>query len=444
MQVAVFGSGYVGLVTGTCLADVGNHVTLVDIDIAKVQRLSAGECSIFEPGLAEMMQANLQAARLRFTTDAHAAIARADVLFIAVGTPPRPDGSANLSAVQAVARTVAQHADRPKILAIKSTVPVGTGRMVEAIVREHATVPIEVISNPEFLKEGSAVEDFVRPDRVVVGTSSEQAAGVFRELYAPFVRNNHPILVMSREASEMTKYAANCLLACRISFINEIANLCERAGVDIDEVRQGIGTDGRIGFSFLYPGVGYGGSCFPKDVQALAAVGEALGFDAALLRTTHEVNERQRLRICERITEHFSANLAGRTIAIWGAAFKPKTDDIREAPAMLTAEKLIAQGAAVRLHDPKALANVERDYAADIAAGRLLCLKDQYEALQGADVLAVMTEWNDYRSPDFDRIRKALQQPVIFDGRNVFTPAQMQRLGFTYYSIGRPPLLPAS
>lgn len=441
MRIAVFGSGYVGLVTGTCLSDAGNHVDMVDIDPQRVSRLNAGHCPIYEPGLEEMMQTNQKAGRLSYSTDAASAVKRAEVIFIAVGTPPRADGSADLSAVESVALTVARHANGPKIVAVKSTVPVGTGRRLAGLIMQNTQYPITVVSNPEFLKEGTAVDDFVRPDRVVVGTDSPEAAEVLRELYNPFVRNNNPVLIMSREASEMTKYAANCLLACRISFINEIANLCEAVGVNVDEVRQGIGTDARIGFSFLYPGAGYGGSCFPKDVQALAHVAHAAGADGQLLTTIHEVNLRQQRRMGEKVLGRYGENLAGKTFALWGGAFKPKTDDIREAPVLVLLDALFAAGASVKLHDPKAMPNLARQYEKEVTNGRLRLCEDAYDALTDAEALIIMTEWAEFRSPDFAEIKQRLRQPVIFDGRNVYTPKQMKRNGFTYYSIGRPALV---
>lgn len=452
MKITIVGSGYVGLVTGVCLADAGNHVVGLDVDTAKVRRLNRGECTIFEPGLVSLLQDNLKAGRVRFTTDLPKAVRHAEIIFIAIGTPPRADGSADLSMIEAAVERIARCVNKKTILVMKSTVPVGTGARIEKLVAPLARRPIVVVSNPEFLKEGSAVDDFLRPDRVVIGSEDAEAAEVLRELYQPFVRNQHPILVVRRAAAEMIKYAANCYLSTRISFINQIANLCEALGIDVDQVRSGMGRDARIGLHFLYPGIGYGGSCFPKDVQALHHVAQAAGVEADLLDAVHQVNERQKGLLLERVRRHFREELAGRTFAVWGVAFKPNTDDIREAPALTLIRGLLEAGAQVRAHDPKALPNLReevRQWKFERRKGKppprrgaparnITYWTDAYRALVGADALIVCTEWNEFRSPDFDRLRAALTQPLIFDGRNVYTLQQMRRRGFTYYSIGRP------
>lgn len=436
MKITIVGTGYVGLVTGVCLAEHGNHVVGLDIDANKVERLSRGECTIFEPGLAELLQSNLASGRFRLTTDVAEAARHGEIIFLAIGTPPREDGSADLSAIDAAARDIARNVNKKTILVMKSTVPVGTCQRIEGLVAPLARHPLIVVSNPEFLKEGSAVDDFLRPDRVVIGTDDPEAAAVMRELYAPFVRNQNPVLVVRRAAAEMIKYAANCYLAARISFINQIANLCAPLGVEVDEVRVGMAYDKRIGFHFLYPGIGYGGSCFPKDVQALCHVAKTAGAEHDLLASVHAVNERQKRVLFDWIQRHFKSALAGRTIAMWGVAFKPRTDDIREAPAITILNSLLAAGAKVRVHDPKALGHLRREFG-----DRLEYHADAYQALHGADALVICTEWNEFRSPDFGRIKESLRQPLIFDGRNLFTPEQMRRRGFQYYSIGRPPVL---
>ncbi|MBW7904135.1 MAG: UDP-glucose/GDP-mannose dehydrogenase family protein [Phycisphaerae bacterium] len=450
MQVCVIGSGYVGLVTAGCLADSGNHVTAVDVDAAKVAALGRGECPIFERGLEELLRANLAAGRLRFTTDFASAAADAKVLFIAVGTPGLPDGSADLKIVEQVAQQIAAALRGPAVVVTKSTVPVGTGARIEAVIRERCAHRVSVVSNPEFLKEGTAVDDFVRPDRVIIGCEDAEAGDTVAELYKPFVRNNKPILRMSRAAAELTKYAANAYLAARISFINEIAELCEQVGVDVDEVRRGIGLDARIGQHFLYPGLGYGGSCFPKDVRALASTAEQVGAANGILHAVDLRNRRQ----CERVfgwvlsrlgdaTAGSGSPLSGRRIAVWGLAFKPNTDDVREAPALAVIERLAEAGATVAAHDPRALDNARRALEARRRiAGRVTFCRDAYTALDGADGLLTATEWMEYRSPDFDDVRRRLRQPLIFDGRNLYDPAMMGRYGFEYYSIGRPRVAP--
>jgi len=437
MRVCVVGSGYVGLVTGACLADSGNFVVCADKDADKVERLSRGECPIFEPGLAELVQTNLAAGRLRFTTDTAAAVAQSRVIFIAVGTPPKADGSADLSAIEQVAETIGRHLVGYTVIAIKSTVPVGTGRRIESLLRGLTGEPFAVASNPEFLKEGNAVDDFLRPDRVVIGTDDPEARAILSELHKPFVRNNRPILLMSREAAEMTKYAANAYLATRISFINEIAELCERLGVDVDEVRRGIGSDDRIGHHFLYPGVGYGGSCFPKDVQALAETARQVGARAEICESVHRRNVEQRMRLVRQVSERLGPELGGVKLAVWGLAFKPKTDDVREAPAITIVQELLRRGAEMHVHDPRAIENAKR-----LLGDAVHYHRDAYEALDGADALITCTEWMEYRSPDFELMRQRMRRPLIFDGRNIYDLAMMRRYGFEYYSVGRPAFVP--
>lgn len=439
MNVTIFGTGYVGLVTGACLAEMGNKVVCVDIDAGKVERLKRGEIPIFEPGLEAIVRRNHAGGRLDFTTDAAPAIAHAELIFIAVGTPPDEDGSADLQYVQAVARTIGRHLDHYAVVVNKSTVPVGTAdRVREAVAGElkarNATVEFDVVSNPEFLKEGAAVEDCLRPDRIVVGTSSARAVAVLRKLYAPFNRNHDRMVVMDERSAELTKYAANAMLATKISFMNEIANIAERVGADVELVRQGIGSDPRIGYSFIYPGAGYGGSCFPKDVQALERTAHAYGYDARLLGAVEAVNRQQKGKLFELISRHFDGQLAGRTIALWGLAFKPNTDDMREASSRRLMELLWEAGASVRAFDPEARAETQRLYGD--RADLVLC-GGAMEAVQGADVLAVVTEWKAFRSPDFAAIRGALAEPAIFDGRNLYDPAVVEEAGLAYYGIGR-------
>lgn len=433
MQITIVGTGYVGLVTGVCLADAGNHVVGLDIDPEKVERLNRGDCIIYEPGLADLLTANLHAGRFRATTDLKAAVEHAEIIFIAIGTPPKADGAADLSMIEKAVQDIAARVIRKTILVMKSTVPVGTGDLVETLIAPHAKHPIVVVSNPEFLKEGSAVDDFQRPDRVVIGSEDDAAAETLRELYQPFVRNHHPIVVVHRRAAEMIKYAANGYLSTRISYINQIANICQALDIDVDEVRTGIGYDVRIGSHFLYPGIGYGGSCFPKDVQALCHVAKAAGVRAELLSAVHDLNECQKNLLVDRIQARFGRDLTGRTFTIWGIAFKPKTDDIREAPALRIIEGLLAAGACVRACDPKALPHARNHFGS-----RITFHEDAHEALEGADALVICTEWNEYRTPDFDHIKAQLRQPVIFDGRNLFAPEAMRRRGFIYESIGRP------
>ena len=439
MNVTIFGTGYVGLVTGACLAEMGNKVVCVDIDAGKVERLKRGEIPIFEPGLEAIVRRNHAGGRLDFTTDAAPAIAHAELIFIAVGTPPDEDGSADLQYVQAVARTIGRHLDHYAVVVNKSTVPVGTAdRVREAVAGElkarNATVEFDVVSNPEFLKEGAAVEDCLRPDRIVVGTSSARAVAVLRKLYAPFNRNHDRMVVMDERSAELTKYAANAMLATKISFMNEIANIAERVGADVELVRQGIGADPRIGHHFIYPGAGYGGSCFPKDVQALERTARSHGYDARLLAAVEAVNHDQKAKLFELISRHFDGQLAGKTIALWGLAFKPNTDDMREAPSRRLMEALWQVGAKVRAFDPEARAETARQYG---ERDDLVLCEHAYDALQGADVLAIVTEWKAFRSPDFSRIRGLLKTPAIFDGRNLYEPAAVEAAGLAYYGMGR-------
>lgn len=433
MRIAVIGTGYVGLVTGTCFADSGNSVTCVDIDQAKIERLRAGEIPIYEPGLEEMVRENQAAERLSFTTDLAGAVANAEVVYLAVGTPQGDDGSADMTALWSVVDGMAPHLPADAIVVTKSTVPVGTCAKIARRLKEHTGRDCDVASNPEFLKEGSAIEDFIKPDRVVVGVRRPEVGEILRELYKPFLRTEKPFLAMSPESSELTKYVANALLSTKISFINEMANLCERMGADINDVRRGIGHDSRIGFAFLFPGVGYGGSCFPKDVRALVRMSEDHGIEPRMMRTVDSVNERQKQVVIEKIEKHFGGNLRNKTIAIWGLAFKPRTDDIREAPALVLVDWLLSKGASVRVHDPEAMDNVRRVYN-----DKLTYCPKPMQAIEGADALAIMTEWGDYQRPEFRTIFQKMKSPVIFDGRNLYEPWAMERLGFTYHSIGRP------
>lgn len=440
MRISVVGTGYVGLVTGTCLADMGNTVTCHDIDEDKITRLQRGQIPIYEPGLTELVQSNLAGGRLHFTTDLSRALHESEVCFIAVGTPPAEDGSADLRHVLAVAGAIAKAMQGPLVVAVKSTVPVGTCDKVRELIaltlsERGVAHDFDVVSNPEFLKEGMAVEDFMRPDRIVLGAGSERGAEVMRRLYKPFIRNGHPFLVMDVRSSEMTKYASNVMLATRISLINELARICEGVGADVAAVRQGMGADKRIGMAFLYAGLGYGGSCFPKDVQALARLAREHVVDAKILDAVEHVNARQKALLAERITQHFGGAVHGKRIALWGIAFKPKTDDIREAPALTIISELTRQGAEVVAYDPEAMANARRHFDGN---ARLSFAQDHYAALEGAHALALVTEWGLFRNPDFERMRALLAEPVIFDGRNQYEPSEMKRYGFTYYCIGRP------
>jgi UDPglucose 6-dehydrogenase len=431
MKIVMLGTGYVGLVTGTCLADSGNEVTCVDINAEKIARLNRGEIPIYEPGLSEMVLRNVQGGRLKFTTDVSTCVPQARCVFIAVGTPQGEDGAADLSYVFAAARGVAPWLAENAIVVTKSTVPVGTNRRVAEILRQETGREVAVASNPEFLKEGCAIDDFVKPDRVVVGVLDPATGEVLRELYQPFLRTEHPYLVMGLESAEMTKYVANCLLATKISFINEMANLCERVGADINDVRRGIGHDQRIGFAFLFPGVGYGGSCFPKDVKALIVTGADHGAPSQLLEAVDAVNQRQKGVLFGKLSRYFQGELAGRRIAIWGLAFKPRTDDIREAPSLELIRSLLAAGAVVHVHDPVAMENVRRELG-----DRVTYHQHHYDALDQAEALAIVTEWNEYRTPDFGYLRHKMAQPVIFDGRNLYDSKRLGELGFFYSGIG--------
>jgi UDPglucose 6-dehydrogenase len=437
MNLAVVGTGYVGLVTGTCFAETGNQVICVDIDERKVARLRQGDIPIYEPGLDVLFERNTRQGRLSFTTDLNEAVQQADIIFLALPTPPGEDGSADLSYILGVAEQLSHIIKDYKVIVDKSTVPVGTSEKVHAIIVKNLSADqFDVVSNPEFLREGVAVEDFMKPDRVVVGASSERARRLMRELYEPFVRQGNPILFMDERSAEMTKYAANAYLAARISFMNEIANLCERVGANVDMVRIGIGSDSRIGKRFLFPGVGYGGSCFPKDVQALAKTAGDFAYDFKILKSVMQVNEGQRQILAKKISAFFKQDLQGKTIAIWGLAFKPNTDDIREAPALYIIDELLAAGAAVKAFDPEAMANAQAIYG-----NRIQFANDQYEALIGADALAIVTEWSVFRTPSFKVMRELLRQPAIFDGRNLYDLDRMAEEGFYYESIGRMPIL---
>jgi len=432
MKVTVIGTGYVGLVAGACLAETGNDVVCADIDENKIARLNGGEIPIYEPGLEPLVENNLRAGRLTFATDVTEATRVSDIIFIAVGTPPDEDGSADLQHVLAVARSIGQAMNGEKIVITKSTVPVGTAPRVRAAIEAETHHTVHVCSNPEFLKEGAAVEDFMKPDRVVLGVDSEHAGRVLTELYAPFVRSGNAILLMDIAAAEITKYAANSMLATRISFMNAVAQLCEVAGADVDMVRRGIGSDERIGAAFLYPGVGYGGSCFPKDVKALIRTMRELGSDPSILEAVEAVNESQKSLLLRRVTGRFGEDLSGRTFGVWGLAFKPNTDDMREAPSRVTIPALLERGAGVRAHDPVAMDEARRHFGNSIHYA-----ESNYEALDGADALIIHTEWLPYRRPDFQRMRALLKAPIIFDGRNLYRPEKMEDLGFEHYSVGR-------
>jgi UDPglucose 6-dehydrogenase len=446
MRVTIFGSGYVGLVTGACLADAGNHVVCVDVDAAKTERLKRGEVPIHEPGLEALIRRNAEAGRIEFTTDAAKAVEHGLFQLIAVGTPPGEDGSADLRYVLAVARTIGTHLGRYAIVITKSTVPVGTADKVRAeltrtLGARGSQLEFDVVSNPEFLKEGAAIADFMKPDRVVIGTDNPRTTELMRALYEPFTRNHDRLIVMDIRSAELTKYAANAMLATKISFMNELANIAERVGADIERVRIGIGSDPRIGYSFIYPGTGYGGSCFPKDVQALVRSAHEAGHEPLILNAVEAVNGRQKQVLFHKMQRHFGARLAGHTIALWGLAFKPNTDDMREAPARALIDLLLSAGASVRAYDPVAGAEAQRIYAG--TAGFALA-RNAYEAVQGADALAIVTEWQEFRSPDFERLKELLKTPLIFDGRNLYDRAMVARFGLTYYAIGRgQPLLAA-
>ena len=433
MKLCVVGTGYVGLVVGACFAETGNDVRCADVDAKKIGGLKENRLPIYEPGLEPLVVRNQREGRLQFTTDVAAAIEECDVVFIAVGTPPDEDGSADLQHVLAVARTIGQHMNRSKVVATKSTVPVGTAELVRAEIAKHTKTPFHVCSNPEFLKEGAAVEDFMKPDRVIVGVDHPESRRVFEELYGAFVRTGNPLIFMDIPSAEMTKYAANAMLATRITFMNQIAELCEAVGADVQHVRKGIGSDRRIGSAFLFPGPGYGGSCFPKDVKALVRTADGKRVRLGVLEAVEGGNERQKRVLFEKLSRHFKGDLKGRTIGVWGLAFKAETDDVRESPAIVLIEALLGAGAKVRAHDPAAV-----ETARHVLGDRVTFVEHSYDAVAGADALAIVTEWLEYRNPDFARIKQALTQPLIVDGRNLYDPERLSQLGFTYDCIGRP------
>jgi UDPglucose 6-dehydrogenase len=436
MKITVIGTGYVGLVSGTCLAEVGNDVLCLDLDPAKIKILEDGGIPIYEPGLQEMVRRNVAAGRLHFTTDVERAAHFGTIQFIAVGTPPDEDGSADMKYVTAAARNIGRYMTDYKVVVDKSTVPVGTADAVKAAIddelaRRGVNTPYSVVSNPEFLKEGAAIEDFMKPDRIVVGCNDEQAALNMRALYAPFQRNHDRLIVMDVRSAELTKYAANAMLATRISFMNELANLAEKLGADIEQVRKGIGSDPRIGNRFIYPGIGYGGSCFPKDVKALVKTGDEKGYKLRILQSVEDVNESQKHVLFTKVHKHFGGNLKGKHFAMWGLSFKPETNDMREAPSLVICEQLLAAGATVTAYDPVAV-----EESKHMIGDKIAYAKDAYSALPGADALLLVTEWREFRVPDWDRVKKALRQPVVFDGRNIYSGPELRGMGFTYAGIG--------
>lgn len=437
MKIAVIGTGYVGLVTGTCFAETGNTVTCVDIDKSKVEKLSSGQITIYEPGLEKLFLRNQREGRLHFTTNLAEGIADARIIFLALPTPPGEDGSADLKYILGVAEDLGKLLKDYKVIVDKSTVPVGTADKVKAAISKNSKVEFDVVSNPEFLREGVAVEDFMKPDRVVIGTNSEKARKIMGDLYAPFVRQGNPVIYMDERSAELTKYAANSFLATKISFMNEIARLCELLGADVDMVRRGIGSDDRIGKRFLFPGIGYGGSCFPKDVQALVKSASDVNYDFKILGAVMDVNEKQKVYLVPRIKKYFNGDLKGKKIALWGLAFKPNTDDIREAPALYLIDELVAAGASVTAFDPEAMKNVK-----EVVGDKIVFSDSQYTALENCDALIIATEWSEFRTPDFDKMISVMKNKVIFDGRNVFDLYQMKDLGFYYESIGRKTIVP--
>lgn len=432
MKLSIIGTGYVGLVQGACFADTGNDVLCMDIDEQRIASLQQGVIPIYEPGLEELVRHNVHEGRLRFTTSLQTAVEQSEIIFLCLPTPPMEDGSADPRRVLSVAEQIANLANAPILLVSKSTVPVGTTEKIKQIVDKHARHAIAVVCNPEFLKEGTAVDDTLKPDRIIIGSRDLQAIAVLTELYAPFVRTGAPILVMDERSAEMVKYAANAFLATKISFMNEIANLCERVGADVEMVRKGIGVDPRIGSLFLFPGVGFGGSCLPKDIKALRKTAEEHDYDFKILAAVDEVNERQKTLIVQKIKHHFAGNLRGRTIAVWGLSFKPRTDDIREAPSLSIIKSLLDEGVTVRAHDPAAMPAVQKLFPAGVHF-----VENNYETLKDAEALVVVTEWNEFRRPDFDRMKSLMRQPVIFDGRNIYDPKAMKERGFVYYGVGR-------
>ncbi len=431
MNIAVIGTGYVGLVAGTCFAESGNEVVCVDIDKVKVASLKEGSIPFYEPGLRELVQRNIEEQRLSFSTDLKSAVRQSNVIFIAVGTPQGADGSPNIKQVINTAKSIAKAMNGSKIVVNKSTVPVGTAEQVATIIKAETSHPIAILSNPEFLKEGAAVDDFMKPDRVVLGGNDPEALEILKELYEPFVRTGNPILVMDSRSAEMSKYGSNAMLATKISFINEVSTLCEKMGADINQVRRVLGLDQRIGPHFIFPGVGYGGSCFPKDLRAMVSMGEQ-ELDMPLLRAVEQVNEEQKRVLADKVRRHFGTDLSGLTFALWGLSFKPRTDDMREAPSIIVIESLLKDGAQIQAYDPEANGEAKK-----IFGERIHYAKRNYDALRGADALIVVTEWNEFRRPNFQRIKELLKNPVVFDGRNIYDPAEMRKMGFTYYSIGR-------
>lgn len=436
MKITVIGTGYVGLVTGVCFAESGNHVLCVDIDKNKVNTLKQGIPTIYEPGLETLLKKNVEANRIHFTTNIQEGIQHGKVIFLALPTPPNEDGSADLKYVLQTADVIGRNITEYKVIVNKSTVPVGTGEKVKATIAQHTSVPFDVVSNPEFLKEGVAVDDFMKPERVVIGAENEKAFKIMQELYEPFLRSGNPLIEMDIRSAELTKYAANAFLAMKISFMNEIANLCSILGADVDNIRKGIGTDSRIGKRFIFPGIGYGGSCFPKDVQALHKTAQENNYDFQILSAVMQVNENQKVVFFEMIDKAFEHQLNDKQFTLWGLAFKPNTDDIREAPALTIIDKLLERGAKLHVHDPESLNNVRKLYG-----DKLTYFTDPYKALQNSDALLILTEWNDFRTPDFDEIAKNLKNKLIFDGRNIYALSKMQELNFTYYSIGRKTIL---
>ncbi len=432
MKIAVVGTGYVGLVTGTCFAETGNDVTCVDIDQAKVEKLKNGSITIYEPGLEPLFTRNLKQNRLHFTTDLEEGIEGAQVIFLALPTPPGEDGSADLKYILDVSEKLGPLLKDYSVIVDKSTVPVGTAEKVHQAIGRQATVDFDVVSNPEFLREGVAVDDFMKPERVVIGSNAERAKLLMEKLYSPFVRQGNPIIQMDIRSAELTKYAANSFLATKITFMNEIANMCDLLGADVDKVRQGMGTDSRIGKRFLFPGIGYGGSCFPKDVQALEKSASEVNYDFRILKSVMEINNIQKLKLIDPLLEHFSRDLKDKTIALWGLSFKPYTDDIREAPSIENINKLLSHGARLKVYDPEAMGNVQ-----PIFNGQIYYAQNEYDAITDADALLIMTEWPTFRTPDFEKLSSSLKQKVIFDGRNIYDPDQMKNMGFTYFSIGR-------
>ena len=431
MRIAVVGTGYVGLVVGACFSDTGNDVVCADVDTSKIDALNRGEIPIYEPGLDELVERNVTDGRLSFTTDAASAVRDAEIVFVAVGTPEGEDGSADLQYVLAVAETIGDNMTDYKVVVDKSTVPVGTARKVEEVIRGRTQQEFAVVSNPEFLKEGAAVADFLKPDRVVIGVGDERARKVMETLYKPFTLTGKPVIFMDIESAELTKYAANAMLATRISFMNEIARICTKVGANVNDVRKGMGTDSRIGASFLFPGVGYGGSCFPKDVKALVKTAAEHDYDFRILQAVEDVNQQQKHLLADQVLAHFDGDIAGKTFALWGLAFKPKTDDMREAPSLVVIDRLMSAGAKVRVTDPVAI-----DAAKRVLGDRVEYFAKPIEAIDDADALIVITEWNEYRQPDFGRVKELLASPVVFDGRNIYDRANMERLGFSYYGIG--------